>query len=318
MVYVGIDVSKDRLDVHVHPSGEAYAVARDGKGVADLVERMKSLGPERVAVEATGGFETVVAAALAGAGLPLVVVNPAQVRHFAQALGRRAKTDPIDAAMIARFVEATRPDLRPLADEATQLLADLVARRRQIIEMIVAERNRQRRVSVKRIAKSITRLIAALEKELSEIDVEIDTGVRGSPAWRETEDLLASVPGVGSITARTLLAELPELGKLDNKKIAALAGLAPFTRQSGQWKGRSMIAGGRKGVRSALFLAALSASRFNPTLKAFRQRMIDAGKPKMVAAIAVAHKLLTILNAIARDRKPWRLQTPRSPKSLAN
>ena len=285
MFYVGIDVSKDRLDVHVHPSGEAYWVARDGKGVADLVERMKSLGPERVALEATGGFETVVAAALAGAGLPMVVVNPAQVRHFAQALGRRAKTDPIDAAMIARFVEATRPELRPLADEATQMLADLVARRRQIIEMIVAERNRQRRVSVKRIAKSIARLTAALEKELAEIDSEIDTGVRGSPAWREKEDLLASVPGVGSITARTLLAELPELGQLDNKKIAALAGLAPFTRQSGQWRGRSMIAGGRKGVRSALFLAALAACQFNAALKTFRQRLIDAGKPKMVAVV---------------------------------
>jgi transposase len=308
MVFVGIDVSKDRLDVHVHPQGEAFAAPRDGKGVADLVERMKALGPERIAVEATGGFETVVAAALAGAGLPLVVVNPAQVRHFAQALGRRAKTDPIDAAMIARFVAATRPELRPLADEATQMLADLVARRRQIIEMIVAERNRERRVTVKRIAKSIARLIAALEKELSEIDGEIDTGVRGSPAWREREDLLASVPGVGAITARTLLAELPELGQLDNKKIAALAGLAPFTRQSGQWKGRSMIAGGRKGVRSALFLAALAACRFNPALKAFRQRLIDAGKPKMVVAIAAARKLLTILNAIARDGKPWRLE----------
>lgn len=309
MSYIGIDVSKDRLDVHVHPSSEAYAVTRDGKGLADLVERMKTLGPERIAVEATGGFETVVAAALAGAGLPLVVVNPAQVRHFAQALGRRAKTDPIDAAMIARFVEATRPDLRPLADEATQTLADLVARRRQIIEMIVAERHRERRVTVKRIAKSIARLIVALEKELTEIDSEIDAGVRGSPVWREKEDLLASVPGVGSITARTLLAELPELGQLDGKKIAALAGLAPFTRQSGQWKGRSMIAGGRKSLRSALFLAALSACRFNPALKLFHQRLIEAGKPKMVALIAVARKLLTILNAIARDRKPWRPET---------
>jgi transposase len=212
MAYVGIDVSKDRLDVHVRPEGETFVVARDGKGLTELVERMGTLGPERIAVEATGGFETVVAAALAGASLPVVVVNPAQVRHFAQALGRRAKTDPIDASMIARFVEATRPDLRPLADEATQLLADLVARRRQIIEMIVAERNREKRVVVMRIRKSIARLIAALEKELSEIDGEIDAGVRGSPAWREKEDLLASVPGVGSITARTLIAELPELG----------------------------------------------------------------------------------------------------------
>jgi len=306
MAYVGIDVSKDRLDVHVLPQGDAFAVARDGKGVAELVERMKAIGAERIAVEATGGFETVVAAALAGAGLPVAVVNPAQVRHFAQAVGQRAKTDPIDAAMIARFVEATRPELRSLPDEATRLLADLVARRRQIIEMIVAERNRERRVSVKRIRKSIARLIAALEKELGEIDAEIDLGVRGSPAWRAKEDLLASVPGVGPITARALIAELPELGRLDGKKIASLAGLAPFVRQSGQWKGKSMIAGGRKTVRSALFLAALAACRCNPVLKAFRQRLIDAGKPKMLVAIAAARKLLLILNAIIRDNQPWR------------
>ena len=305
MVCVGIDVSKDRLDVHILPDGVAFAVARDGKGLAELVARLRSAGAILVAVEATGGFETVVAAALAGAGLPLVIVNPAQVRHYALAVGKRAKTDPIDAAMIARFVAATRPEIRPLADAATQLLADLVARRRQIIEMIVAERNRERRTGVKRIRKSIARLIAALEKELTEIDAEIDTGVRGSPAWRDKEDLLASVPGVGAITARSLIAELPELGSLTGKQIASLAGLAPFTRQSGQWKGKSMIAGGRKTVRSALFLAALVAGRHNPTLKAFRQRLLDAGKPKMVAAIAVARKLLTILNAILRDQRPW-------------
>ena len=208
--------------------------------------------------------------------------------------------------MIARFVEATKPDLRELPDEATQLLADLVARRRQIIEMIVAERNREKRVAVMRIRKSLARLIAALEKELAEIDAEIDAGVRGSPAWREKEDLLASVPGVGPITARTLIAELPELGTLDGKRIASLAGLAPFTRQSGQWKGKALIAGGRKSVRSALFLASLAACRHNPVLKAFRQRLIDAGKPKMLVAIAAARKLLTILNAILRDKQPWR------------
>jgi len=308
MAYIGVDVSKDRLDVHILPERTAFAVARDGKGLSELIERVKEAGAERIAVEATGGFETVVAAALAGAGLPVVVVNPAQVRHFAQAVGQRAKTDPIDAAMIARFVEATRPELRPLPDEATRLLADLVARRRQIIEMIVAERNRERRVSVKRIRKSIARLIAALEKELAEIDAEIDLGVRGSPAWRAKEDLLASVPGVGSITARALIAELPELGSLDAKRIASLAGLAPFTRQSGQWKGKSMIAGGRKTVRSALFLATLAACRCNPVLKAFRQRLLDAGKPKMLVAIAAARKLLVILNAIIRDNQPWRSQ----------
>ncbi len=305
MVWVGVDVSKDRLDVHVLPEGIAFAVARDGDGLAALIERLGGLAPDCVAVEATGGFEAVVAAALAGAGLPAVVVNPAQVRHFAQALGKRAKTDPIDAMVIARFVEATRPEPRPLADAATRLLADLIARRRQIVEMIVAEKNRRRRSDVARIRKSIARLIAALEKELAEIDAEIDAGVRGSPAWRETEDLLASVPGVGAITARTLIAELPELGRLDNKQIASLAGLAPYTRQSGQWKGKSMIGGGRKTVRSSLFLAAMTACRHNPALRAFRQRLVDAGKPKMVAMIAVARKLLTILNAILRDRRPW-------------
>ena len=310
MVCVGIDVSKDRLDVHVLPEAIAFAVARDGKGLAELIERLRPLGPHVVAVEATGGFETVVAAALAGAGLPLVVVNPAQVRHYAQAIGTRAKTDPIDAALIARFAHDTKPEVRPLPDAATQLLADLVARRRQIIEMIVAEKNRERRTAVKRIRKSIARLIGALEKELAEIDAEIDTGVRGSPAWREKEDLLASVPGVGPVTARSLIAELPELGSLDNKQIASLAGLAPYTRQSGQWKGKSMIGGGRKSVRSALFLAALVASRHNPVLKAFRERLVAAGKPKMVAAIAVARKLLTILNAILRDNKPWQPLDP--------
>jgi transposase len=305
MKAVGIDVSKDRLDVHVFPQGIAFAVARDGKGLAELTERPAPLTPDLVAVEATGGFETVVAAALAGARLPLVVVNPAQVRHYAQAVGKRAKTDPIDAAMIARFAHDTKPELRPLPDEATQLLADLVARRRQIIEMIVAERNRERRATVRRIKKSIARLIAALEKELVEIDAEIDAGVRGSPAWRDKEDLLASVPGVGPVVARTLIAELPELGTLDSKKIASLAGLAPYTRQSGQWKGKSMIGGGRKSVRCALFLAALVAARHNPVLKAFRERLAKAGKPKMVALIAVARKLITILNAILRDQKPW-------------
>ena len=307
MVCAGIDVSKDRLDVHILPDETAFAVARDGKGLAELVARLQSAAATLVAVEATGGFETVVAAALAGAGLPLVIVNPAQVRHYALAVGKRAKTDPIDAAMIAHFVEATRPEIRPLADAATQLLADLIARRRQIIEMIVAERNRERRTAVTRIRKSIARLIVALENELTEIDTEIDTGVRGSPAWRDKEDLLASVPGVGAITARSLIAELPELGSLTGKQIASLAGLAPYTRQSGQWRGKSMIAGGRKTVRSALFLAALVAGRHNPVLKAFRQRLLDAGKAKMVAAIAVARKLLTILNAILRDQTPWKI-----------
>jgi transposase len=304
-IFVGIDVSKDRLDVHVLPAGEAFAVARNGEGLAALNERLGALGAAVIAVEATGGFETVVAASLAGAGLPVVVVNPAQVRAFAQALGKRAKTDPIDAAVIARFVAATTPEVRPLPDEQTRALADLVARRRQIVQMIVAERQREKRATVRRLRRSIERLLAALEKELNELDKALDDAVRGSPAWRQNEDLLKSVPGVGSVIARTLMAELPELGTLDRRQIAALAGLAPWTRQSGKWKGKSFIGGGRSSVRAALFVGALVAARFNPTLKAFRQRLIDAGKPKIVATIAVARKLLTILNAIMRDRKPW-------------
>jgi transposase len=303
-IVVGIDVSKDRLDVHVRPgaggAGDAFAVTRDGKGIAELVERLRPLGCGVIALEATGGFETVVTAGLAGAGLPVVVVNPAQVRSFAKALGQRAKTDAIDAAVIAHFAEATRPQVRALPDEETQLLADLVARRRQIVEMIGAERQRQKRAPA-RVARSITRLCKALEKELASVDSDIDGAVRGSPLWVVQEELLASVPGVGKTIARTLIAELPELGRLDRRQIAALVGLAPHARQSGQWRGRSHISGGRTAVRSALFMGAMVAARFNPTLKAFRD--------KLVAIIATARKLLTILNAIIRTQKPSQHQS---------
>jgi transposase len=308
-IVVGIDVSKDRLDVAVRPSGELFVVGRDAEGLQSLIERLARLSPAIIAVEATGGFETVVAASLAAARLAVVVVNPAQVRAFAQALGRRAKTDPIDAGVIAHFAEATRPQVRALPDAETQLLADLVARRRQIVAMMVAERQRQKRLTEKRLQKSIARLLAALQKELSSLEQDIDDAVRGSPAWRDKEDLLASVPGIGKTIARTMLAELPELGSLDRRQIAALAGLAPWTRQSGQWKGKSFIGGGRAPVRSALVLGAMVAARHNPDLKAFRDRLVKAGKPKLVALVATARKLLTILNAILRDQQPWRQQT---------
>jgi transposase len=258
-----------------------------------------------VAIEATGGFEAVVAAGLAGAGLPVVVVNPAQVRAFAQALGKRAKTDLVDAAVIAHFAEATKPKVRQMPDEVTRLLADLVARRRQIVEMIAAEAQRTHRMSDKRLTKSVARLRKALEKELSELDVLIDDQIRGSAVWVEKEDLLASVPGVGKTIARTLIAELPELGSLDRRQIAALVGLAPWTRQSGQWRGKSFIDGGRKSVRSSLFVGAMVAARYNPQLKNFRDKLVAAGKPKLIALVAVARKLITILNAILRDRRPW-------------
>jgi len=302
---VGIDVSKDWLDVAVRPTGESFAFKRTAAGIEDLVERLKDLSPALVAIEATGGFEAVVAAALAGAGLPVVVVNPAQVRAFAVALGKRAKTDPIDAAVIAHFAEATKPQLRQLPDEKTRFLADLIARRRQIVEMLAAESQRARRISDHRLTRSITRLRKALEEELAELERLIADHMRRSTVWVEKEKLLASVPGVGKTIARTLIAELPELGSLDRRQIAALVGLAPWTRQSGQWRGKSFIGGGRKTVRSSLFVGAMVAARYNPQLKQFRDKLVAAGKPKILALVAVARKLITILNAILRDRRPW-------------
>jgi len=304
-IVVGIDVSKDRLDVAVRPAGEHFVVPRDPQGLRELNARLTPLAPTAIGIEATGGYETVVTASLAAVGLPVVVVNPAQVRAFAQALGKRAKTDPLDASVIAHFVEATKPPLRPLPDADTQRLADLIARRGQIVEMMVAERQRQKRLTEKRILKSIVRLLAALQKELSAVEADIDDAVRGSPAWRDDEELLVSASGIGKTIARTLIAELPELGRLDRRGIAALAGLAPWTRQSGQWKGKSFIGGGRARVRAALFMAAMVAARHNPVLKVFHDKLVAAGKPKLVALVATARKLLTILNAMLRDRKKW-------------
>lgn len=305
-IFVGVDVSKDSLDICCRPSGEHFAVARTGAGIDELADRLAAMSPAIIAVEATGGFETIVAAGLSARGLPVVVVNPAQVRSFALALGKRAKTDPIDAAVIAHFVEATKPSVRALPDASLQLLADLVSRRRQIVEMMAAEGQRERRLTDKRLRKSIARLRKALEMELAEIDSEIDDHMRGSPVWAAKEDLLASVPGVGKTIARTLIAEMPELGALDRRQIAALAGLAPWTRQSGQWRGKSFIGGGRQSVRRVLFIAALVAARHNRTLKAFRDQLVARGKPKIVAIIATARKLLTILNAMLRDNCKWR------------
>jgi transposase len=304
-IFVGIDVSKDRLDVHVRPSREAFAVTRDGRGLEELIDRLRALEPQLIAIEATGGFETIAAAAIAGAALPLSIVNPAQVRHFAQAVGKRAKTDPLDAEVIAHFAEAVKPPVRPVPDAQARLLAELVARRRQIIEMIVAERQREKRTAIVRVRKGILRHVRMLEKELLDVDKDIGGLVRGSPIWREKEELLITVPGVGNTLARTFLAELPELGSLNRREIASLAGLAPFTRQSGRWKGKSMIGGGRASLRAALYMAALSAIRCNRSLKVFYQRLLSAGKPKMVGLIAVARKILVILNAMLRDKTQW-------------
>ena len=304
-MFVGIDVSKDRLDVHLRPAGEALTVTRDDAGIEALVGRLVALQPELVVLEATGGFETVVAAALAAGGLPLAVVNPRQIRDFARATGRLAKTDPLDAAVIAHFAEAVRPQARPVASRETVMLGELIARRRQLIEMMTAERNRRRQLTSQRLIKGIDRILAALQLQLSELEQDIDQAVRGTPAWREKEDLLVSVPGIGSKIARTLLAELPELGSLDRHQVAALVGVAPFNRDSGRWRGRRSIAGGRATVRSALFMSVLVSIRRKLPLHALYLRLRAAGKPPKVAIVACMRKLATILNAIIRDQKPW-------------
>ena len=304
-MFVGIDVSKDRLDVHVLPSGEAFAVARHGEGLSELVARLLSLPADLVVLEATGGYETVVAAALAAEQLPLVVVNPRQIRDFARATGRLAKTDKLDAQIIARFAEAVRPEPRPLPDAAARALGELVARRRQLVEMIGAESNRRRHLTHARLLRGLERVLAVLQAQLSEIEHDIDEAIRGTPAWRDKEDLLKSVPAVGNTIARTLIAEIPELGSLDRRKIAALAGLAPINRDSGTLRGRRTIAGGRPPVRQALYMAVIVSLRHKLPLSQTYQRLRALGKAPKVAIVACMRKLLTQLNAILRDRKPW-------------
>ncbi len=304
-IFVGIDVAKDQLDIHVRPGGESFCVGRDGAGLAALVDRLKQIRPALIVLEATGGFEVTVAAALGSAGLPLAVVNPRQIRDFARCTGKLAKTDALDAAAIAHFAQALHPEPRPLPDAQAQELGELVARRRQVIEMMVAERNRSRLLQSARVKKRIDRHLAALQKELTEIETDLDQNIRNTPLWRENEDLLKSVPGVGNATARSLLADLPELGTLSRKQIAALVGVAPLNRDSGLWRGTRKIGGGRAGVRASLYMAALVATRRNPVIAAFYRRLRQLGKPPKVAITACMRKLLVTLNAILRDRKPW-------------
>ncbi len=304
-MFVGIDVAKDRLDVHVLPTGTAFAVPRDGEGLERLVERLGRLAPTLIVLEATGGFEVMVAATLAAARLPLAVVNPRQIRDFARAIGRLAKTDALDAQVIALFAERIRPEARPLADDAGRALTELLARRRQLRDMLTAEGNRRRQARDARLRRRIDDHLAWLRKELAALDGDTDQTIRNSPAWRENEDLLKSVPGIGPVTARTLLASLPELGRLGRREIAALVGVAPLNRDSGTLRGHRMIAGGRSAVRTTVYMATLAASRFNPPIRAFYRRLRDAGKPAKVALVACMRKLLTILNAILRDQRPW-------------
>lgn len=303
--FVGIDVSKDRLDVHVRPAGQAFGLPRNAEGLEQLVERLATRSPELIVLEATGGFEITVAAALTAAGLPLAVVNPRQIREFARSTGRLAKTDRLDAEAIALFAERVRPETRPIADEEARALGELVARRRQLVEMIGMESNRKHQAHDARVKTPIQTHLAWLQQALADLDREIDGQVRRSPVWRETEELLTSVPGIGKITAHTLLADLPELGRLGRRKLAALVGVAPINRDSGLLRGHRAIAGGRFAVRSTLYMATLAAIRWNPLIRAHYNQLRDRGRPAKVAIVACMRRLLTILNAMLRERTPW-------------
>lgn len=303
--FVGIDVSKDRLDVHVVPSGRTFTAQRDDKGLEQLAGDLRQFTPALVVLEATGGFEITVAAALAGANLPVAVVNPRQIRDFARATGRLAKTDALDAEAIARFAERIRPEPRPLADAESLSLGELVARRRQVVEMIGMETNRLHQARNPRVQRMLKATLKTLSAQLAELDHDIDDTVRRSPIWRAADDLLTSVPGIGDVTAHTLIADLPELGQLDRRRVAALVGVAPINRDSGQMRGKRTIAGGRVEVRNALYMATLAAIRWNPVINKHYHGLVDRGRPKKVALVACMRRLLGILNAIMRTKTPW-------------
>jgi len=303
-VYIGIDVSKAFLDIAVRPSGEPWRSPNEFEALESLVKKIKALQPALIVLEATGGFEVMVASALAAAGLPVAVVNPRQTRDFAKSLGRLAKTDRIDANDLAHFGEALHPEPRPLPDEAAQQLQAILGRRRQLLEMLVAEKNRLGLVHPL-VKANLQEHIAWLQRQLSDLDQDLHQRLLASPVWRTKENLLRSVKGVGPVTATTLLAELPELGTINRKQIAALVGVAPFNHDSGQMRGKRTIWGGRACVRNVLYMAALSASQHNLVIRIFYERLLKAGKCKKVALVACMRKLLTILNAILRNGQSW-------------
>lgn len=311
--FVGIDVSKAELEVGVTPGDETWTISHDHGAIDELVERLSAMSPELVILEATGGLEVPLAAALAAADLPVVVVNPRQVRDFAKAQGRLAKTDRIDALVLANFGRAMRPQVRPLKDEQTRELKALHTRRLQMVEMLTAEKNRLRRAPGGRVRRDIQRHIAWLEKRIKEADKDLDHLIKNTPIWREKDAIIRSVPGAGPGLSATLLSELPELGTLNHKQIAALVGVAPFNCDSGKYRGQRRIWGGRAKVRSALYMSTLVAIRFNPLIKTFYQRLIEAGKKPKVAITACMHKMLTILNAMMRDRSTWMAFNPQKP-----
>ena len=303
--FVGIDVSKGRLDITCRPEGRRWSLANDPAGITELITQLRRLRPMLIVLEATGGWQLGVAAALAVAELPFAVVNPRQVRDFAKATGQLAKTDRLDADSLAHFAEAVRPEPRPLPDEPTRRLEALLTRRRQLLEMLVAERNRVT-LAPEAIRESIEHHIVYLKRLIAETDDEIATAIRSSPAWREKDDLLRSVPGIGPVTSATLQAALPELGQLNQREIAKLVGVAPLNDDSGTRRGARHIRGGRAKVRAVLYMATLTATRFNPVIKAFYQRLLAKGKSHKVALTAAMRKLLVILNAMVKSQMPWR------------
>jgi len=307
-VVVGIDVAKATLDVAVRPSDDTRQVANEASGIAELVAWLQALKPQLIVVEATGGYEAPLVAELGIARLPVAVVNPRQVRDFARATGRLAKTDRLDAQVLAHFGQAVRPTPRPLPDEQAQALAALVERRRQVVAMRTAEENRLGATRVAAVRARIQAHLTWLESDLSEIDDDLRKRLRTSPLWREQDDLLQSVPGVGPILSLTLLAELPELGQLSHRQIAALVGVAPLNRDSGTLRGRRAVWGGRGAVRTTLYMSTLRATRCNPPIRAFYVRLLAAGKAKKVALVACMHKLLTILNAMLKHHTSWQAQ----------
>ena len=303
-VYIGVDVAKAHLDLAVHLSGDPWRVTNDDAGIKAVVTHFRELHPTLIVVEPTGGLELPLTAALAAAGLPVAVVNPRQVRDFAKATGRLAKTDRLDAQVLAHFAQAVQPTPRPLPDAQTQELAALLARRQQLVQMLTAEKNRLG-TSRAPVRQRVRVHISWLTQELADSDRLLNDTIQDSPLWRVKDDLLQGVKGIGPVVSITLMADLPELGTLDRWQIAALVGLAPFNRDSGLLRGKRRVWGGRARVRAALYMATLVATRYNPVIKAFYQRLLQAGKVKKLALTACMRKLLTILNAMLKHNCPW-------------
>lgn len=309
-IFVGIDVAKVQVDVAARPTDDRWTVSNDDAGISQLASRLKDIEPTLVLLEASGGLELPLVAALATEEIPVVVVNPRQVRDFARATGKLAKTDSLDAAVLAHFAEAVRPPVRPLRDAETQALNSLAARRHQVMTMLVSEKNRLNAAATIAVRPRIEAHIEWLQGELDDMDEDLSRTLRQSPVWREKDDLLRTVPGVGEQLSLTLLAYLPELGTLDRRQIAALVGVAPFSRDSGTLRGKRTVWGGRARVRAALYMGALVASRFNPVIRDFYQRLLASGKPKKLALTACMRKLLVILNSMLKHRSSWRDTTP--------